>query len=136
MTISTDSTEAMASPYMKDTPVATAFGLRLLGQLGAAAASATVMISVFGALNGNILVGPEVPEAMGRAFEAMPGELAEKLFAALKAGDDAGARLAELHATAGDLERKDTPDGVRVMARLPAAVASRYQEFALSRPLA
>ena len=49
---------------------------------------------------------------------------------------DAGARLAELHATAGDLERKDTPDGVRVMARLPAAVASRYQEFALSRPLA
>ena len=39
---------------------------------------------------GNILVGPEVPEAMGRAFEASQGELAEKLFAALKAGDDAG----------------------------------------------
>jgi uncharacterized Ntn-hydrolase superfamily protein len=39
---------------------------------------------------GNILVGPQVPEAMGRAFETTPGELAEKLFAALKAGDDAG----------------------------------------------
>lgn len=39
---------------------------------------------------GNILVGPQVPEAMGRAFEATKGELAEKLFAALKAGDDAG----------------------------------------------
>lgn len=39
---------------------------------------------------GNILVGPQVPEAMGRAFEATPGELAEKMFAALKAGDDAG----------------------------------------------
>jgi len=39
---------------------------------------------------GNILVGPQVPEAMGRAFEATQGELAEKLFAALKAGDDAG----------------------------------------------
>jgi uncharacterized Ntn-hydrolase superfamily protein len=39
---------------------------------------------------GNILVGPQVPEAMGRAFEATHGELAEKLFAALKAGDDAG----------------------------------------------
>jgi uncharacterized Ntn-hydrolase superfamily protein len=39
---------------------------------------------------GNILVGPQVPEAMGRAFEATDGELAEKLFAALKAGDDAG----------------------------------------------
>jgi uncharacterized Ntn-hydrolase superfamily protein len=39
---------------------------------------------------GNILVGPQVVEAMGRAFESTPGELAEKLFAALKAGDDAG----------------------------------------------
>src|SRR5579863_9557662 len=39
---------------------------------------------------GNILVGPQVPEAMGRAFEETDGELAEKLFAALKAGDDAG----------------------------------------------
>ncbi len=39
---------------------------------------------------GNILVGPQVLEAMGRAFEETPGELAEKLYAALKAGDDAG----------------------------------------------
>lgn len=39
---------------------------------------------------GNILVGPQVPEAMGRAFESTNGELAEKLYAALKAGDDAG----------------------------------------------
>jgi GTP-binding protein HflX len=49
---------------------------------------------------------------------------------------DAGARLAELHALAGDLEREETPDGVRVTARLPAAVAARYQGFALSRPFA
>ena len=39
---------------------------------------------------GNILVGPQVPEAMGKAFEATKGELAEKLYAALKAGDGAG----------------------------------------------
>jgi len=39
---------------------------------------------------GNILVGPQVPEAMGRAFESAQGELAERLYAALKAGDDAG----------------------------------------------
>jgi uncharacterized Ntn-hydrolase superfamily protein len=39
---------------------------------------------------GNILVGPQVPESMGKAFEATQGELAEKLYAALKAGDDAG----------------------------------------------
>lgn len=39
---------------------------------------------------GNILVGPQVPEAMGKAFESTQGELAEKLYAALKAGDAAG----------------------------------------------
>jgi len=39
---------------------------------------------------GNILVGPQVVEAMGRAFEETRGELAERLFAALKAGDAAG----------------------------------------------
>src|SRR5262252_823475 len=42
------------------------------------------------AAQGNILVGAQVPEAMGKAFESTPGDLAEKLFAALKAGDDAG----------------------------------------------
>ncbi len=49
---------------------------------------------------------------------------------------EAGARLAELHLLAGDLEREDTPDGVRVMARLPAPVAARYQPYARSRPSA
>ncbi len=39
---------------------------------------------------GNILVGAQVPENMGKAFEATQGELSEKLFAALKAGDAAG----------------------------------------------
>jgi uncharacterized Ntn-hydrolase superfamily protein len=42
------------------------------------------------AAQGNILAGPQVPEAMGKAFESTKGELAEKLFAALKAGDAAG----------------------------------------------
>ena len=39
---------------------------------------------------GNILAGPQVTESMGKAFEAATGELAERLYAALKAGDDAG----------------------------------------------
>lgn len=39
---------------------------------------------------GNILVGPQVPQAMGKAFESTQSELAEKLYAALKAGDAAG----------------------------------------------
>jgi uncharacterized Ntn-hydrolase superfamily protein len=42
------------------------------------------------AAQGNILVGPQVPEAMGKAFEVTTSELAEKLYAALKAGDAAG----------------------------------------------
>lgn len=41
-------------------------------------------------VQGNILVGPQVLEAMARAFETTRGELAERLYAALKAGDDAG----------------------------------------------
>jgi uncharacterized Ntn-hydrolase superfamily protein len=39
---------------------------------------------------GNILVGQHVVEAMGRAFESTNDELAEKLYAALEAGDKAG----------------------------------------------
>ena len=39
---------------------------------------------------GNILTGPQVPEAMGKGFESTQGELGEKLYAALKAGDAAG----------------------------------------------
>jgi GTPase len=42
-----------------------------------------------------------------------------------------GGRLAELHELAGDLEREDTPDGVRVLARLPAGVAERFSPYAL-----
>jgi uncharacterized Ntn-hydrolase superfamily protein len=41
-------------------------------------------------VQGNILTGPHVAEAMARAFENTKGELAERLYAALKAGDDAG----------------------------------------------
>ncbi len=39
---------------------------------------------------GNILVGAQVVESMGRAFESATGELAERLYAALQAGDEAG----------------------------------------------
>ena len=41
-------------------------------------------------VQGNILAGPHVAQAMARAFENATGELAERLYAALKAGDDAG----------------------------------------------
>jgi GTPase len=40
--------------------------------------------------------------------------------------------MPELHAVAGDLEREETADGVRVTARLPEAVAARYDRFAVN----
>ena len=43
-----------------------------------------------------------------------------------------GARLAELHDVAGDLERTDTADGVRVRARLPATLAERYARYSVN----
>jgi GTP-binding protein HflX len=43
-----------------------------------------------------------------------------------------GGRLAELHELAGDLEREDTPEGVRITARLPAGVAARFAPFRLT----
>ena len=41
-----------------------------------------------------------------------------------------GARLAELHDVAGELEREERPDGVLVRARVPAKVAERYAAYA------
>jgi len=41
-------------------------------------------------IQGNILAGPEVVEEMAKAYEIRKGELADKLFAALSAGDQAG----------------------------------------------
>ena len=51
---------------IKDTTVATEFCLRLLGSVGVLIASAIVMMSVFGALNGNLLAGPRLLYAMGQ----------------------------------------------------------------------
>jgi GTP-binding protein HflX len=43
-----------------------------------------------------------------------------------------GGRLAELHEVAGELERVDTAEGVRVRGRVPATVAERFARFAVS----
>jgi amino acid transporter len=50
---------------LQGTTVATEFCLRLLGSVGAVIASGAIMCSVFGALNGNLLVGPRLLYAMG-----------------------------------------------------------------------
>ncbi len=43
-----------------------------------------------------------------------------------------GARLAELHELAGDLDREERPDGVLVRARVPSALAHRFAEFSVN----
>jgi GTP-binding protein HflX len=43
-----------------------------------------------------------------------------------------GGSLTELHDLAGDLEREDTAEGVRVSARVPATVAARFERFAVN----
>jgi GTP-binding protein HflX len=43
-----------------------------------------------------------------------------------------GARLAELYELAGDLEREELAEGVLVRARIPAALAHRFEEFSVN----
>jgi GTP-binding protein HflX len=43
---------------------------------------------------------------------------------------DAGDRLSELHDLAGRVEREDRPEGVLVKARVPAALAHRFEDLA------
>jgi GTP-binding protein HflX len=43
-----------------------------------------------------------------------------------------GGTLSELHDVAGDLERHDTADGVRVSVRLPAVIAERFDRYAVN----
>jgi amino acid transporter len=52
--------------HLSSTPLATEFCSVLLGPVGVVIASAIVMTSVLGALNGNILVGPRLLYAMGQ----------------------------------------------------------------------
>ncbi len=78
-----------------------------------------------------------VAASTGEGVEALTERIEEEFSRSLEHVDllipyDEGGRLAELHTLAGDLEREETPEGVRVLARLPAAAAARYQPFALS----
>jgi GTP-binding protein HflX len=78
-----------------------------------------------------------VSAVTGEGLEALTERIQEEFARALREVEllmpyDEGGRLAELHAIAGDLEREDTPAGVRVHAWLPAAVADRFSRFALS----
>ncbi len=80
-----------------------------------------------------LLVSAVTGEGLPTLIEQIEEEFARSLqVVELLIPYDEGGRLAELHELAGDLERSDTPEGVRVVARLPATVAARYQPFTLS----
>jgi GTP-binding protein HflX len=80
-----------------------------------------------------LLVSAVTGEGVPALIERIQVEFARRLFdVELLVPYEEGGRLAELHELAGDLEREDTPDGVRVSARLPASVAARYAPFALT----
>jgi GTP-binding protein HflX len=78
-----------------------------------------------------VIVSSVTGEGLERLGQRIEDEFARTLHEVeLLLPYDEGGRLAELHDLAGDLEREDTPDGVRVTARLPAAIVGRYDRFA------
>ena len=85
--------------------------------------------------------GVLVSALTGEGLEALGVRVQSEFRATLRPVDlllpfDEGGRLAELHDVAGDLERTDTADGVRVRARVPATVAERFARFEVSAPAA
>ena len=75
-------------------------------------------------------ISAETEEGIEALRERIEGAFAEtlrpiELLVPYAAGD----RLSELHEIAGDLEREDTADGVRVKARVPAGIVHRFSEF-------
>jgi GTP-binding protein HflX len=82
---------------------------------------------------GAVLVSALTGEGLEPLGERIEAEFARSLHdVELLLPYSAGGRLAELHEVAGDLLREDTPDGVRVSARLPATVAARFERYAVN----
>src|SRR3954447_25560629 len=72
----------------------------------------------------------------GEGLDVLQERIEQAFRATLRSVDllvpfDEGGRLAELHDIAGDLDRTDTAEGVRVRARVPAGVAERFARFAV-----
>jgi GTP-binding protein HflX len=79
----------------------------------------------------------QVSAVDGVGLEALREAIEARFLAALEPMDllvpfDEGGTLSELHELAGDLERTDTAEGVRVRARVPAAAAPRFERFSLN----
>jgi GTP-binding protein HflX len=81
--------------------------------------------------------GVLISAATGEGLDELGDRIEEEFRRSMRSVDlllpyEEGARLAELHDAAGDLERTDTADGVRVRARIPATLAERYARFSVN----
>jgi GTP-binding protein HflX len=82
---------------------------------------------------GAVLVSAASGEGIDKLIERIESEFERRLTEVeLLVPYRDGGRLAELHELAGDLEREDTPEGVRVSVRLPANIAARFAPFVLN----
>jgi GTP-binding protein HflX len=82
---------------------------------------------------GAVLVSAATGEGVAELRSRIEREFRDRLEAVeLLVPFERGALLSELHDVAGDLEREDTPEGVRVRARVPAGVAARLRPYELN----
>ena len=88
------------------------------------APNAMVMIGPAGLIE---MVNAQAERMFGFSREEMLGQAIELLVPY-----EQGALLSRLHEVAGDLEREDTAEGVRVRARVPAALAERLRPYDLN----
>jgi GTP-binding protein HflX len=76
----------------------------------------------------------QVSAATGEGLEELADAIEARFLSSLRPMDllvpyGEGGRLSELHDLAGEMEREDTAEGVRVKARVPAGAASRFERF-------
>ncbi len=79
----------------------------------------------------------QVSAASGEGLDGLREAIEARFLAALLPMDllvpyEEGGRLSELHELAGELEREDTAEGVRIKARVPASAVPRFERFALN----
>jgi GTP-binding protein HflX len=76
----------------------------------------------------------QVSGATGEGLETLGDAIESRFLATLRPMEllvpyEEGGSLSELHDLAGELEREDTAEGVRVRARVPAGAAQRFERF-------
>jgi GTPase len=81
----------------------------------------------------------QVSATTGEGLDELGEAVEARFLASLRPMDlllpyEEGGTLSELHDLAGELERTDTAEGVRIRARVPAAAAPRFERFENGRP--